>query len=124
MMTKVYKPISLLSHAKLGSCLGLMQVDTPPVRPGDEADVESEGGTINRKSKSQTPKNAKVTPKPESSSPSETPVENHNEEDEESDKDDEDDEETFAVEKVLKHRIGKKQSVTRSCLHTPLTQDI
>ena len=108
----------------MGSCLDMMQVDTPPVRPGDEADVESEGGTIDRKSKSQTPKNAKVTPEPEPSSPSETPVKNHKEEDEESDKDDEDDEETFAVEKGLKHRIGKKQNVTRSFLHTPLTQDI
>ena len=83
----------------------------PPGRPGDEADVESEGGPIQRKSKSQTLKSAKVTTKLEPLSPGEAPVEDH----EESGENDED-EETFAVEKVLKHRIGKKQNVTRPCL--------
>ena len=113
----------LLTHAKFGSCLDLMQVDAPPIRPGDEADVESEGGTIHRKSQSRTPNGAKVTPKPEPSSPSEDPVEDHKEEDDE-DEDEDGDEETFAVEKVLKHRIAKKQNVTHSCLHTPLTRGI
>ena len=119
----------LVSHAKLGSFLDLMQVDPPPDRPGDEADVESEGGTIHRKSRRQTSKNAKVTPKLEHSPPSKAPVEGRKEEDEKSNEDDDDedengDEETFAVEKVLKHRIGKKQNVTRPCLHTPLTWGI
>lgn len=89
----------------------------PPGRPGDEADVESEGGTIHRKSKSQTPKSAKVTTKLEPFSPGEAPVEDHGDSGEnDEDEDENGDEETFAVEKVLKHRIGKKQNVTRPCL--------
>ena len=106
-----------------------MAVDPPPVRPGDEADVESEGGMIHRKSKSLTSKGSKLALKPRASSSSQAPIEDHKQEDEESIEDDEDedengDEETFAVEKVLKHRIGKKQNVTRPRLHATLTRGI
>ena len=93
-----------------------MQVDTPPVRPGDEADVESEGGTIRSKSKSPHPKDAAATPeleqangKPNSSEPIEI-KDDENEDDAEEDGD----EETYAVEKVLAHRIAKKANVLNS----------
>jgi hypothetical protein len=91
----------------------LIQVDPPRVRPGDEADVESEGSTVRRKGKSGTSRDAKVTPK--SLSPAKkTPVEilDDEEEDEDEDEDeDEGDEETFAVEKILNHR-EKYKNVT------------
>ena len=87
-----------------------MEVDVPPVPPGDEADVESEGGTIRRKSDTGSPKGSKATPKSEMSAKSEPVV--IPDEVEEVDEDDEDaDEETFAVEKVLNHRIAKKSNV-------------
>ena len=59
-----------------------------------------------------------MTPKPEPPSPTHVPVEVREERNEESNEGDENeeedgDEETFAVQKVLKHRIGKKQNVTR-----------
>lgn len=107
--------------------LDLMQVDRAPVRPGDEADVESEGGTVNRKSNSGTSKDAKVASKPASTA-RKTPVEipdddeEEEEEDEDGDEDEADgdeadgDEETYAVESILNHGIDKKPNVTRPCL--------
>ena len=99
-----------------------MQIDPPPIGPGDEADVESEGGIIRRKSKSHTPKDALPTPKSEpkfepkseqtnGKSNGAPPVEILDDDD---DAEEDGDEETFAVEKVLSHRIGKKSNVSAS----------
>jgi len=90
-----------------------MQIDPPPVGPGDEADVESEGGMVRAKSKSHTPKDAVVTPKSEETngkSNGAAPVEILDDDDDEEDAD----EETYAVEKVLSHRIAKKSNVNAS----------
>ena len=98
------------------TCLESMQIDPLPVEPGDEADVESEGGTIHPKSKIHTPKDAIATPEPEKAigkSDGAEPVEIRND-DEDDDAEDEGDEETYAVEKVLSHRIGKKANVCAS----------
>jgi hypothetical protein len=95
---------------------------------GDEADVESEGGTILRNSKNGSLKDAKITPKSQSTSVSATEVlnkregqENEGDDADEDDEDDDADEETYAVEKVLDHRIGKKQNVTRPKNHPSLS---
>lgn len=93
-----------------------MQIDLPPVGPGDEADVESEGGTIRPKSKSHTPKDAIATPKPEQSNgkSNSAPVEILDDDEGDDDAEEDGDEETFAVEKVLGHRIAKKANVSAS----------
>jgi hypothetical protein len=95
-----------------------MQIDPPPIGPGDEADVESEGGIIRRKSKSHTPKNAIPTPKSEPKSESTYGKSNGAPPvkilDDDEDAEGDGDEETFAVEKVLSHRIGKKSNVSAS----------
>jgi len=96
-----------------------MQAISSTVPPGDEADVESEGGTVLRNSGSS--KDAKVTPKPQATSrkssgelPNDKEEENGNENDDadEGGEDEDADEETFAVEKVLDHSITKKENVT------------
>jgi hypothetical protein len=100
-------------------CLDLMQIDPQVVHPGDEADVESEGGTVRRKSKSQTPMDSKATPEPEIGS-KKTRVESLDDDKEgeemEEEEEEEGDEETYAVEKVLNHRIKKKANVARPYL--------
>jgi len=91
-----------------------MQIDPPPIGPGHEADVESEGGKIRRKSKSHTPKDAIPTLKSERTNGKRNgapPVEILDDDD---DAEEGGDEETFAVEKVLSHRIGKKSNVSAS----------
>ena len=91
-----------------------MEIDAPHAQPGDEADVESEGGSIRQNRKSHSPKESKGTPKPESSNKKEA-IEILDDDDDagSQDENDEDaDEETFAVEKVLNHRIGKKANVS------------
>jgi len=91
------------------SPLDVMELDPPAPRPGDEADVESEGGRV--RSQSRTPKDQEagnIKPK----KPIEIPDDNDSgDEDEDEDEDDGGDEETFAVEKVLNHRIAKKSNV-------------
>jgi hypothetical protein len=105
-----------------------MHIDPVAVRPGDEADVESEGGPVRRKSKSQTPKGNKASPKAEETMrddpieiPDEDEKQNENDGDNvnddgdgDDDDDDEGDEEVFAVEKVLNHRISTKKNVMRT----------
>jgi len=78
-----------------------MQVDQPAVAPGEEADVESEGGPARSRSKSQSSKDANGTIQVESNK--NEPVEIIDD-----DEDEDGDEETYAVEKVLNHRIAKK----------------
>jgi hypothetical protein len=85
-------------------CLDAMQVDQPAVAPGEEADVESEGGPARSRSKSQSSKDANGTVQVESNK--NEPVEIIDD-----DEDEDGDEETFAVEKVLNHRIAKKGNV-------------
>jgi len=90
--------------------LDLMEIDPQAPRNGEEADVESEGGNVRRRSR--TPKETKPTietANPKSKTPIEIPDDNEDEEDDEDD--DDGDEETFAVEKVLNHRIAKKGNV-------------
>jgi hypothetical protein len=80
-----------------------MEVDQPVVVQNNEADVESEGATVSLKSNNHTLEGGDTISKPESSK--ETLVEIDDDDDEDAD------EETFAVEKVVGHRIGKKQNV-------------
>lgn len=82
----------------------------PPVPPGDEADVESEGGTIRRKSETGSPKESKASPKSDMSKSEPVVIPDDVEEGDEDDEEDAD-EETFAVEEVLNHRISKKANV-------------
>jgi len=98
------------------SCSESMQIDPPPLGPGDEADVESEGGTILPKSKSHTPRDAVATPKPEQANGKRNgaPVEIVDDDEGDDDAKEDGDEETFAVEKVLAHRIAKKSNVSAS----------
>jgi hypothetical protein len=91
-----------------------MQIDPPPIGPGDEADVESEGGIIRRKSKSHTPKDALPTLKSEQTNRKSNGAPAVEILDDDEDAEEDGDEETFAVEKVLSHRIGKKSNVSAS----------
>jgi len=115
-----YGTILRLDFGPESSCLESMQIDIPPIGPGDEADVESEGGMIRSKSKSHTPKDAIATPKPEpeytnGKSNAAPPVKILDDDDDDDEDAEEDgDEETFAVEKVLSHRISKKLNVSAS----------
>jgi hypothetical protein len=95
------------------SCLESMQIDPPPIGPGDEADVESEGSIIRRKSKSHTPKDALPTIKSEQTNRKSNGAPQVEILDDDENAED-GDEETFAVEKVLSHRIGKKSNVSAS----------
>lgn len=81
--------------------LDLMEIDAPAARPGEEADVESEGASALQKGKPQTPEAQE--------NGSKTPVQIIDDDDEEGDEDG--DEETFAVEKILNHRIRTKLNV-------------
>jgi len=81
-----------------------MEVDAPPaVQPGEEADVESEGGSAIK------PQGNSPAPKTQENGAKE-PVEIQD--DDENEEDDEGDEETFAVEKILNHRIRAKGTVS------------
>ena len=94
----------------------LTRLDPTLSRAGDEADIESEGATVRPKSKNHSSKDDKSGPKPHQPARS-SPVEISDENDED-DEDDEGEEETFAVEKVLNHRISKKRNVLSAHLST------
>jgi hypothetical protein len=95
----------------------MMEIDAPPLRAGEEADVESEGGpTMPHRRKSQTPKQitTTTTATAKENEPEKKQIEIVDDgEDEDEDEEDPEagDEETFAVEKILNHRI-RKGSVT------------
>jgi len=84
-----------------------MELDAPPaVHPGEEADVESEAGSAIK------PQRNSQTPKPQENG-AEEPVEIQH--DDENEEEDEGDEETFAVEKILNHRIRARGNVPSPC---------
>jgi hypothetical protein len=88
--------------------LGLELVELPQDRPDDEADVKSELGA-NLPVKENGGLHESNGAKEQEESNRDMPKDDEAEDDDEDDEDA--DEETFAVEKVLNHRIAKKGNV-------------
>jgi hypothetical protein len=104
------------SHMILIAIVDLMEVDAPPTKTGDQADVESEGERVQRRSR--TPEGIKDDVNAENPT-TKSPIEILDDDGDEEEEDDEEegDEETFAVEKVLNHRIGRKANVNNLPRH-------